>query len=91
MANFVQEGKRIPRRGEIGLDASKIEEYERAGFVMSGSRHERMNAVRTRKESQVLSAEDRHSQLKQRAEDRARKEAEIIGQVCESIVLMVVS
>lgn len=38
MAAFVQEGKRIPRRGEIGLTSSEIEDFEDAGFVMSGSR-----------------------------------------------------
>lgn len=53
MAAFVAEGQRIPRRGEIGLEADQIERYESAGFVMSGSRHKRMNAVRVRKENQV--------------------------------------
>lgn len=38
MAAFVQEGKRIPRRGEIGLTSHEIEFFEDAGFVMSGSR-----------------------------------------------------
>lgn len=81
MAAFVQEGKRIPRRGEIGLDADQIAAFERAGYVMSGSRHERMNAVRARKEGQVVSAEDKRALLKLHAEERARKEAEIISQV----------
>lgn len=48
MAAFVREGKRIPRRGEVGLTSDEIERYETAGFVMSGSRHQRMNAVRIR-------------------------------------------
>ena len=48
MAAFVQSGKRIPRRGEVGLDSEQIEKFEKAGFVMSGSRHSRMNAVRIR-------------------------------------------
>ena len=81
MAAFVQEGKRIPRRGEIGLDADQIAAFERAGYVMSGSRHERMNAVRARKEGQVVYAEDKRALLKLHAEERARKEAEIITQV----------
>ena len=51
MAAYVQQGKRIPRRGEVGLDAEKIEAFERAGYVMSGSRHSRMNAVRIRRAS----------------------------------------
>jgi hypothetical protein len=38
MAAFVQSGKRIPRRGEIGLTSEQIEAFENVGFVMSGSR-----------------------------------------------------
>lgn len=38
MAAFVAEGKRIPRRGEIGLTSQEIEEFEDVGYVMSGSR-----------------------------------------------------
>jgi len=43
-----QAGKRIPRRGEVGLDSEQIEKFENIGYVMSGSRHSRMNAVRIR-------------------------------------------
>lgn len=39
MAAYVQEGKRIPRRGEIGLSSDQIATYEEAGFIMSGSRY----------------------------------------------------
>lgn len=53
MAAYVQTGKRIPRRGEVGLRADEIERFESLGYVMSGSRHNRMNAVRIRKENQV--------------------------------------
>ena len=53
MAAYVQTGKRIPRRGEVGLRADEIERFETLGYVMSGSRHNRMNAVRIRKENQV--------------------------------------
>ncbi len=53
MAAYVAEGKRIPRRGEVGLQAEEIERFEGLGYVMSGSRHNRMNAVRVRKENQV--------------------------------------
>lgn len=53
MAKFAREGERIPRRGEIGLSSNDIEIFEQQGFVMSGSRHSRMNAVRIRKENQV--------------------------------------
>lgn len=55
MAAFVQSGKRIPRRGEVGLSADQIEHFETLGYVMSGSRHSRMNAIRIRKENQVSS------------------------------------
>ena len=53
IASFVMSGQRIPRRGEIGLTSDEIAQYETLGYVMSGSRHTRMNAVRIRKESQV--------------------------------------
>lgn len=38
MAAYVAEGKRIPRRGEIGLTSDEIAAYESVGYVMSGSR-----------------------------------------------------
>lgn len=38
MAAYVAEGKRIPRRGEIGLTSEEIAAYESVGYVMSGSR-----------------------------------------------------
>lgn len=80
MANFVQDGQRIPRRGEIGLTSDQIENYEKVGFVMSGSRHQRMNAVRMRKENQVYSAEEQRSMLKLVAEEKQKKEAQLIEQ-----------
>ncbi|EPQ30718.1 uncharacterized protein PFL1_01619 [Pseudozyma flocculosa PF-1] len=85
MAAFLQEGKRIPRRGEIGLTPEQIEAYEKAGFVMSGSRHRRMNAVRIRKENQVISAEEKRSILKMQAEEKAKKEAQIVAQFREMV------
>ena len=39
MAAYIAEGKRIPRRGEIGLTSEEIVDYEQMGFVMSGSRY----------------------------------------------------
>jgi hypothetical protein len=53
MAAFVQSGQRIPRRGEVGLSAEAIDRFESLGYVLSGNRHARMNAVRIRKENQV--------------------------------------
>lgn len=38
MAAYVAEGKRIPRRGEIGLTCDEISSFESVGYVMSGSR-----------------------------------------------------
>lgn len=38
MAAYVAEGKRIPRRGEIGLTSDQIASFECVGYVMSGSR-----------------------------------------------------
>merc|ERR1712151_330737 len=58
MAEYVKSGLRIPRRGEVGITAEAIEGLESLGYVMSGSRHRRMNAVRIRKENQVYSAEE---------------------------------
>ncbi|XP_010235214.1 LOW QUALITY PROTEIN: NF-kappa-B-activating protein-like [Brachypodium distachyon] len=63
MAQFVQQGKRIPRRGEVGLTAEEIQRFEAAGYVMSGSRHSRITAVRLRKENQVYSAEEKRRAL----------------------------
>ena len=39
MAAYIAEGKRIPRRGEIGLTPDEISAYEDTGYVMSGSRY----------------------------------------------------
>lgn len=40
MAAYVAEGKRIPRRGEIGLTSEQIQSFEAVGYVMSGSRYD---------------------------------------------------
>lgn len=74
MAAFLQDNSRIPRRGEIGLTSDEIAQYEDVGYVMSGSRHRRMNAVRMRKENQVISAEEKRSILKLQKEERERRE-----------------
>ena len=77
MAAFLQEDTnvRIPRRGEIGLTSDEIANFEAVGYVMSGSRHKRMNAVRIRKENQVISAEEKRGILKLQKEERQRREA----------------
>ncbi|KAI8813247.1 ras-induced vulval development antagonist-domain-containing protein, partial [Cladochytrium replicatum] len=85
MAAFVQSGQRIPRRGEIGLTSEQIEKYEEVGYVMSGSRHTRMNAVRIRKENQVISAEEKRALLHFNQQEKLRKEAEVLGQFKEMV------
>ena len=79
MAEYVKAGKRIPRRGEIGLTSQEIEDYEKSGFVMSGSRHRRMEAVRLRKENQVYSADERRALALLSKEERVKKETEVIS------------
>ena len=80
MASYVQEGKRIPRRGEVGMKAEEIESYEKEGFVMSGSRHKRMNAVRMRKENQVYSAEEKRALAMFNFEERQQRENTILSE-----------
>lgn len=79
MAAFVQQNQRIPRRGEIGLTSVQIENFEDSGYVMSGSRHRRMNAVRMRKENQVISAEEKRGILKMQKEEKDKRENLIVG------------
>lgn len=79
MAQFVQDNKRIPRRGEIGLTAEEIESYEKLGYQMSGSRHRRMNAVRMRKEGQIYSAEEERILAQINAAERAKRENQVVA------------
>ena len=81
MAAFVEDGARIPRRGEIGMQAEQIEKFETVGYVMSGSRHKRMNAVRVRKENQVISAEEKRGILHLQAQEKAKRENEVSAKV----------
>lgn len=85
MAAFIEAGERIPRRGEIGLTGTEIEKFENVGYVMSGSRHRRMNAVRIRKENQVISAEEKRGILKMQAEEKAKREGQIISSFRELV------
>ena len=135
IASYVQAGKRIPRRGEVGLDADEIEAFENTGcarlhgvlwvgfpraakvvglrmpsspfagcctllplltrgarrmiatrfpapshsFVMSGSRHKRMNAVRLRKENQIYSAEEKRALAMFNYEEKQKRESQILN------------
>eukprot|EP01012_Entosiphon_sulcatum_P018218 TRINITY_DN2295_c0_g1_i1.p1 TRINITY_DN2295_c0_g1~~TRINITY_DN2295_c0_g1_i1.p1 ORF type:complete len:324 (-),score=81.12 TRINITY_DN2295_c0_g1_i1:23-973(-) len=78
-AKFVQENKRIPRRGEVGLNAEEIENFEQLGYVMSGSRHRRMNAIRIRKENQVYTAEEKRALAILNHEEKAKREEKIMS------------
>lgn len=80
MAAYVAEGKRIPRRGEIGLTSDQIEAFESVGFVMSGSRHRRMEAVRLRKENQIYSADEKRILQIFSREERKSRESKILSQ-----------
>jgi len=79
LAAYVQQNLRIPRRGEIGYDAEEIDHYEKSGYVMSGSRHARMNAVRIRKENQVYSAEEQRALALITLEEKQQKEAALMN------------
>lgn len=80
IAAFVQEGSRIPRRGEIGLTGDQIQAFESQGYVMSGSRNRRMEAVRIRKENQVYSAEELAALSQYSREERKLREEKVLNQ-----------
>lgn len=85
MAAYIAEGKRIPRRGEIGLTSDEIAEFEDVGYVMSGSRHRRMEAVRIRKENQIYSADEKRALAMFSKEERMKRENKILSQFKEMI------
>ncbi|KAF5961022.1 hypothetical protein HYC85_002231 [Camellia sinensis] len=79
IAQYVQQGKCIPWRGEVGLLAEEIQKFESLGHVMSGSRHQRMNAIRIRKENQVYSAEDKRALAMFNYEEKAKREQKVMA------------
>lgn len=85
MAQYVKEGKRIPRRGEIGLTSEEIATFESSGYVMSGSRHRRMEAVRLRKENQIYSADEKRALAMFNYEERSKRENKILSDFREMI------
>ncbi|XP_055323207.1 NKAP family protein CG6066 [Sitodiplosis mosellana] len=85
MAAFIAEGKRIPRRGEIGLTSEEIATFEQVGYVMSGSRHRRMEAVRIRKENQIYSADEKRALAMFSKDERQKRENKILSQFKEMI------
>jgi hypothetical protein len=78
LAMYVQQNLRIPRRGEIGYSSNDIDYFEKSGFVMSGSRHSRMNAVRIRKENQIYSAEEQRALALITLEENQQKEQALL-------------
>lgn len=85
MAAYVEDGKRIPRRGEIGLTSNEISQFEDVGFVMSGSRHRRMEAVRLRKENQIYSADEKRALASFNKLERDKRESRILGSFKEMV------
>ena len=81
IAQFVASGQRIPRRGEVGLTSAEITAYEELGYVMSGSRHKRMNAIRIRKENQVYSAEEKRALSLLNAEESDAREQKLMAEL----------
>ncbi|KAL6092236.1 hypothetical protein STEG23_026764 [Scotinomys teguina] len=85
MAEYVKAGKRIPRRGEIGLTSEEIASFECSGYVMSGSRHRRMEAVRLRKENQIYSADEKRVLASFNQEERRKRENKILASFREMV------
>jgi hypothetical protein len=67
------------------LTSEEIEKFEESGFVMSGSRHRRMEAVRLRKENQVYSADEKRALASFNHEARSKKETQLMTQFRELI------
>ncbi|KAG2373633.1 hypothetical protein C9374_011922 [Naegleria lovaniensis] len=80
IAEFIQQNKRIPRRGEVGLTSEQITDYENLGYVMSGSRHARMNAIRIMKENEVYMQEEKKRLALLSKQERSQRENKIISQ-----------
>ncbi|CAD8154199.1 unnamed protein product [Paramecium pentaurelia] len=87
IAYYIQSGKRIPRRGEVGLTSEDIEKYEGLGYVMSGNKHRKMNAVRQRKEMQILNAEQGKALMIFNYEQKVKREKQIIDQLQKQLKL----
>ncbi|XP_049640163.1 NF-kappa-B-activating protein-like [Suncus etruscus] len=85
MAEYIKAGKRIPRRGEIGLTSEEIASFEGSGYVMSGSRHRRMEAVRLRKENQIYSADEKRALASFNQEERRKRENKILASFREMV------
>ncbi|KAG9328470.1 hypothetical protein JZ751_025496 [Albula glossodonta] len=76
MAEYVKAGKRIPRRGEIGLTSDEIVNFEK---------HRRMEAVRLRKENQIYSADEKRALASFNLEERRKRETKILSSFREMV------
>lgn len=59
------------------MSSAQIDSFESIGYVMSGSRHKSMNAVRVRKENQVISAEEKRGILNLQKEEKGKRENQV--------------
>lgn len=64
------------RRGEQGKSPDEIANYQKSGFVMSGSRSSRLNMLREMQEAESEAAKKKD--LMTRLEQRSKKEDEIM-------------
>lgn len=80
MAAFVAAGQRIPHRGEVGWASSDIDRLQEAGYIMSGSRHQKMTQMRLRKEGQVYSAEERRALALVNYEEKLAREERLMAE-----------
>jgi len=85
IAQFVQAGKRVPRRGEVGWSGEEIGGLETLGYVMSGNRNKRMNAVRLRKENQVYSEEEKRALAQFNYDEQVAREGRMMGHFKEML------
>ena len=75
---YIQSGQRIPRRGEIGLTSETISRFEKAGYVMSGSRNAYMTAMRMKKENAVMGVEEERRLRQLSMDTKKKRELEVI-------------
>ncbi|KAL9645717.1 hypothetical protein ABK040_003449 [Willaertia magna] len=80
IAEYIQQDKRIPRRGEVGLTSNEIKDFENLGYVMSGSRHARMNAIRIMKENEVYMQEEKKRLELLNKQEKRQRENKVISQ-----------
>lgn len=80
MAAFVAAGQRIPHRGEVGWASTDIDRLQDAGYIMSGSRHQKMTQMRLRKEGQVYSAEERRALALVNYEEKLAREERLMAE-----------